>query len=96
MQITIYSHNDKINEEVKAYTRKKLQKLENYNSIIGEIKITYTQDGTKKANKYAEGVAHIKGKTLIAKSKAAETYTAAMDMLIDTLTQQINNAKERN
>jgi ribosomal subunit interface protein len=95
MQITIYSHNDTIDENIKAYTRKKLQKLENYHSIIGEVKITYMQEGTKKNNKYAEGTAHIKGKTLIAKSKPAETYTAAMDMLIDTLIHQINNAKER-
>ena len=95
MQTTIYCQKEKLDDNTRSYTEKKLKKLENYRSIIGEIKITYMQEGSKKNNKLAEGIVHIKGKTLVAKSKPAESYTAAMDLLIDTLTQQLTNSKER-
>tara|TARA_B100002051_G_C16566210_1_gene550200 strand:+ start:160 stop:450 length:291 start_codon:yes stop_codon:yes gene_type:complete len=92
MKININGKNCEINNSLRNYTNKKLQKLEAYSEIITSTNITFESD---KINQIAEGHLHVHGTEIHAKAQH-ETMHGAMDGLIDKLVKQLVKYKEKN
>ena len=91
MQKNINGNHVEITPQLKAYTEKKLAKLESYADLISHTQITYSQE---KLKNIAQGQINVTGNPLIAKAEGT-SMTAAMDALIDKLIHLVKKHKEK-
>jgi putative sigma-54 modulation protein len=90
MNITIKSNKEKLTNELKSYTHKKLEKLTPHQDNITRAQIIYSSERLKKQ---AEAIINMPGTQLVSHAEG-ESLQAAMDKLIDIMLRQIVKHKE--
>lgn len=90
MQLNITGQNIDITDPLQDFVNVKFSKLEQFFKQINQVYIVLK---IEKFQKIAEATVHLKGGALYAASEADDMY-AAIDLLIDKLTRQLQKNKK--
>ncbi len=92
MKITITGRHVNVHETLKSYAEEKAAKLERYMDGMREIEIVLSAEGDLKT---AEMIAHPrKGDRIVGQTRHEDQF-AAVDLLIDKMSQQLRRTKEK-
>ncbi|AHF78683.1 Ribosome hibernation promoting factor [Sodalis glossinidius str. 'morsitans'] len=91
MQLNITGQHVDITDALREFVTTKFSKLEQFFDRINQVYIVLK---VEKVQKIAEATVHLNGGELHATAEADDMY-AAIDLLIDKLTRQLNKHKEK-
>lgn len=91
MQLNITGHHVEITEALREFVTVKFAKLEQYFDRINQVYVVLT---VEKVKQIAEATVHVNGGELHASSEQEDMY-AAIDILVDKLTRQLNKHKDK-
>lgn len=91
MQLNIAGQHVDITDALREFVTTKFSKLEQFFDRINQVYIVLK---VEKVQKIAEATVHFNGGELHATAEADDMY-AAIDLLIDKLTRQLNKHKEK-
>ncbi|MEY4474809.1 MAG: ribosome-associated inhibitor [Pseudomonadota bacterium] len=91
MQLNITGHHVEITEALREFVTTKFAKLEQYFDHINQV---YVVLSVEKIKQIAEATVHVNGGELHASSDQEDMY-AAIDILVDKLTRQLNKHKDK-
>ncbi|MCG8710359.1 ribosome hibernation promoting factor [Brenneria sp. 4F2] len=91
MQLNITGHHIEITEPLRDFVNNKFAKLEQFFDRINQVNVVLK---VEKVQKIADATLHVNGGELHATSEAEDMY-AAIDLLIDKLTRQLNKHKDK-
>ncbi len=97
MQINIYGHETILTDEVKEYARKKMEKLDKYESGIIGLDLTLEENHHQKNKKMAflaKGLVKVPGNDIVAEA-IDKTLFAAVDQLERRLSVQVRKNKDK-
>lgn len=89
MNIELTGDNVDITPAMKTFTEDKLQKLTTHVEKVSNVRVIFKLD---KHEHIVEGTAHVPGKSLHAKAKSENMYSA-IDALVDKLMTQLDKYK---
>lgn len=91
MNINFAGHQVEVTDALRNFTTEKLARIQRHFETIININITF---GIEKLNQIVEGIIHLPGTSVHAKSSEVDMYTA-IDDLIDKLERQLKKYKEK-
>jgi putative sigma-54 modulation protein len=96
MQLHVKGKNLEVNESIRSYAERKLQKLDRrvHESTRVEIELAVEKNPSIAESQVAEAIVHLKGHTLRARETARD-MKAAIDELADKLVRQINDLHDK-
>ena len=96
MQLHVKGKNLEVNESIRSYAERKLQKLDRrvHESTRVEIELAVEKNPSIAESQVAEATVHLKGHTLRAR-EAATDMKAAVDELVDKLVRQIKDLHDK-
>ena len=96
MQLHVKGKNLEVNDSIRSYTERKLQKLERrvHELTRVEIELTVERNPSIAESQVAEATVHLKGHTLRARETARD-MKAAIDELADKLVRQLGDRHDK-
>ena len=96
MQLDIKGKNLEVNDSIRSYAERKLQKLDRrvHELTRVEIELTVERNPSIAESQVAEATVHLKGHTLRAR-EAARDMKAAIDELADKLVRQVRDLHDK-
>ena len=96
MQLHVKGKNLEVNDSIRSYAERKLQKLERrvHPATVVELELAVEKNPSIAESQVAEATVHIKGRTLRAR-EAAHDMKAAIDELADKLVRQIADRHDK-
>lgn len=96
MQLHVKGKNLEVNDSIRSYVERKLQKLDRRVHDLTEVEIELTVEHNPRIadSQVAEATVHLKGRTLRAR-EAARDMKAAIDQLSDKLVRQVRDLHEK-
>ena len=96
MQLHVKGKNLEVNDSIRSYAERKLQKLERrvHASTVVELELAVEHNPRIADSQVAEAIVHLKGRTLRAR-EAAGDMKAAIDELADKLVRQIGDRHDK-
>jgi putative sigma-54 modulation protein len=96
MQLHVKGRNLEVNDSIRGYAERKLQKLERrvHDSTVVELELAVEKNPSIPDSQVAEATVHLKGRTLRAR-EAATDMKAAIDELADKLVRQIRDGHDK-
>ncbi|MBL8116792.1 MAG: ribosome-associated translation inhibitor RaiA [Anaerolineae bacterium] len=96
MELTIQSHNFKVNNTLETYARKKLDKLDRYLPNIAELRVDLSRQNTRRGDDLAIAqitVRHERGAILRAEERTTGEFEEAINGAVDKMYRQIQRFK---
>jgi len=96
MQLHVKGKNLEVNESIRSYAERKLQKLDRrvHESTRVEIELAVEKNPSIAESQVAEATVHLKGHTLRARETARD-MKAAIDELVDKLVRQVKDIHDK-
>ena len=96
MQLHVKGRNLEVNDSMRSYVERKLQKLDRrvHDLTEVEIELAVERNPSIADSQVAEATVHLKGRTLRAR-EAARDMKAAVDQLADKLVRQVRDLHEK-
>ena len=96
MQLHVKGKNLEVNDSIRDYVERKLQKLDRrvHESARVEIELAVERNPSIAESQVAEATVHLKGHTLRAR-EAARDMKAAIDELVDKLVRQVRDLHDK-
>src|ERR1044071_9308019 len=96
MQLHVKGKNLEVNDSIRDYAERKLQKLDRrvHELTRVEIELTVERNPSIAESQVAEATVHLKGHTLRAR-EAARDMKAAIDELVDKLVRQVRDLHDK-
>jgi ribosome hibernation promoting factor len=96
MQLHVKGKNLEVNESIRSYAERKLQKLDRrvHESTRVEIELTVEKNPSIAESQVAEATVHLKGHTLLARETARD-MKAAIDQIADKLVRQVKDIHDK-
>ena len=96
MQLHVKGRNLEVNDSMRSYVERKLQKLDRrvHDLTEVEIELAVERNPSIADSQVAEATVHLKGRTLRAR-EAARDMQAAVDQLADKLVRQVRDLHEK-
>ena len=96
MQLHVKGKNLEVNDSMRSYVERKLQKLDRrvHDLTEVEIELAVERNPSIADSQVAEATVHLKGRTLRAR-EAARDMKAAVDQLADKLVRQVRDLHEK-
>jgi len=96
MQLHVKGKNLEVNDSIRDYAERKLQKLDRrvHELTRVEIELTVERNPSIAESQVAEATVHLKGHTLRAR-EAARDMKAAIDELVDKLVRQVKDLHDK-
>jgi ribosome hibernation promoting factor len=96
MELHVKGKNLEVNESIRSYAERKLQKLDRrvHESTRVEIELAVEKNPSISESQVAEATVHLKGHTLRAREKATD-MKAAIDELADKLVRQVKDIHDK-
>ena len=96
MQLHVKGKNLEVNDSIRTYVERKLQKLDRrvHELTEVEIELAVERNPSIAESQVAEATVHLKGRTLRAR-EAASDMKAAIDELSDKVTRQVRDLHEK-
>jgi putative sigma-54 modulation protein len=96
MQLHIKGKNLEVNDSIRSYVERKLQKLDRRVHELTEVEIELAVERNPSIadSQVAEATVHLKGRTLRARETASD-MKAAVDQLADKLVRQVRDLHEK-
>jgi len=96
MQLHVKGKNLEVNESIRSYAERKLQKLDRrvHESTRVEIELAVEKNPSIAESQVAEATVHLKGQTLRARETARD-MKAAIDELADKLVRQVKDIHDK-
>src|SRR5215468_10001850 len=96
MQLHVKGKNLEVNDSIRDYAERKLQKLDRrvHESTPVEIELAVEKNPSIAESQVAEATVHLKGRTLRAREKARD-MKAAIDELADKLVRQVKDIHDK-
>jgi putative sigma-54 modulation protein len=96
MQLDVKGKNVEVNESIRSYIERKLQKLDRrvHELTHVEIELAVEHNPRIAESQVAEATVHLKGHTLRAR-EAARDMNAAIDELVDKLVRQVRDLHDK-
>jgi putative sigma-54 modulation protein len=96
MQLDVKGRNVEVNDSMRSYVERKLQKLDRrvHELTHVEIELAVERNPSIAESQVAEATVHLKGHTLRAR-EAARDMKAAVDELVDKLVRQIRDLHDK-
>ena len=96
MQLHVKGKNLEVNESIRSYAERKLQKLDRrvHESTRVEIELAVEKNPSIAESQVAEATVHLKGHTLRARETARD-MKAAIDQLADKLVRQVRDIHDK-
>ena len=96
MQLHVKGKNLEVNESIRSYAERKLQKLDRrvHESTRVEIELAVEKNPSISESQVAEATVHLKGHTLRAR-EAARDMKVAVDELVEKLSRQVRDLHEK-
>lgn len=96
MDVTIHGTNVKVTEDIEAYAKKKLDRLDRYLPRIREIRVELTHENTRRGEDLVSAqitVRHDRGAILRAEEKTTNDMKKAIDKAVDKMYRRIQRFK---
>ena len=96
MELHVKGKNLEVDDSIRTYAERKLEKLERrvHASTVVEIELTVEKNPSIADSQVAEATVHVKGATLRAR-ETAHDMKAAIDELADNLVRQLNDRHDK-
>jgi putative sigma-54 modulation protein len=96
MQLHVKGKNLEVNESIREYAERKLQKLDRRVHALTRVEIELAVEHNPRIadSQVAEATVHLKGHTLRAR-EAARDMKAAIDVLVDKLVRQVTDIHDK-
>jgi putative sigma-54 modulation protein len=96
MELHVKGKNLEVNESIRSYAERKLQKLDRrvHSSTRVEIELTVEKNPSIAESQVAEATVHLKGHTLRARETARD-MKAAIDQIADKLVRQVKDVRDK-
>ena len=96
MQLHVKGRNLEVNDSIRSYVERKLQKLDRrvHDLTEVEIELAVEKNPSIAESQVAEATVHLKGRTLRARESARD-MKAAIDELADKLTRQVKDLHDK-
>ncbi len=96
MQLHVKGKNLEVNDSIRTYTERKLQKLDRrvHESTRVEIELAVERNPSIAESQVAEATVHLKGHTLRVRESARD-MKAAIDELVDKLVRQVRDIHDK-
>ena len=96
MQLHVKGKNLEVNDSIRSYVERKLQKLDRrvHDLTEVEIELAVEKNPSIAESQVAEATVHLKGRTLRARESARD-MKAAIDELADKLTRQVKDLHDK-
>jgi putative sigma-54 modulation protein len=96
MQLHVKGKNLEVNESIRSYAERKLQKLDRrvHESTRIELELAVERNPSIAESQVAEATVHLKGRTLRARESARD-MKAAIDELVDKLVRQVKDLHDK-
>jgi putative sigma-54 modulation protein len=96
MELHVKGKNLEVNESIRSYAERKLEKLQRrvHDGTVVEIELAVEKNPSIADSQVAEATVHLKGRTLRAREAAAD-MKAAIDELADKLVRQVRDGHDK-
>lgn len=96
MRLQIKTHHAHLTDPVRAYAEKRISKLDRRLHDLTLIEVTLSRENNPSISNdhTVEAVVHTKGPTIVAR-ESAQTYEAAIDLVVDKLERQIERYRDK-
>jgi putative sigma-54 modulation protein len=96
MRLQVKAVHDNLNDDVKAYAEKRIGKLGRrlYDQTLVEVTLSRARNPSIRDDHSAEAIVHTKGPNIVVR-ESAQTYQAAIDLLVEKLERQIERYRDK-
>jgi putative sigma-54 modulation protein len=96
MRLQVKAVHEQLNDSVKEYVKKRFGKLERrvHDLTLVEVTLSQSHNPSISDDHFAEAIVYAKGPTMVAR-ESAQTYEAAIDLVVDKLERQIERYRDK-
>jgi putative sigma-54 modulation protein len=96
MRLQVKAHHGQLTDSVRAYAEKRFGKLDRRLHDLTLVEVTLSRENNPSISDdhSAEAVVYTKGPTIVAR-ESAQTYEAAIDLVVDKLERQVERYRDK-